>query len=53
MYTEMQIMIGMNNIRRGRGMQKFQEQIFREKFTSKNGLQKPNYTMYTTKDCST
>ena len=38
MYTEAQIMIEMNNIRGMRGMQKFQEQIFREKLTSKNGL---------------
>ena len=41
-------MIGMNNIRRVRGMQKFQEQIFRQKLTSKNGLWKLSYTMHMT-----
>ncbi len=53
MYAEVQIMIGMSNIRRVRGMQKFQEQIFRENLTSKKGLQKPDYTMHMMKDCST
>ena len=48
MQTEVQIMIGMNNIRRVRGMQKFQEQIFRQKLTSKNGLWKLSYTMHMT-----
>lgn len=46
-------MIRMNNIRRMRGMQKFQERIFSEKLTSKNGLRKLTHTMHMMKDYST